>query len=558
MEGKIGSVFESNFAHAVRNNRYNVSPIPSVTVDEYSNEKKFELVTKETKEKHVNHMLRNSGIATGVGVVLLTPVVILASKGKLPKPVMNFVEKKLNKIAKQINELKEKPQMSQAEMVYFDSLQKTSKTLNTAKNILLMSGPMKDVLLEKTLRTLRLGKVCDKISGFFEKMAVKMMSISYKKSSDAFTLMKEEFTQANKYMSTNKNKSKLIEINGVSKTLEEWVKIAEEKTADIDSSYDFFRPDSVKKRQNWLAKRMTGLGNTVFGIIYGNLKDTLKNPKKLTSFITEDLVAPVKTKLSRKVVANKKSITNSSEDVMKELKKVVSDIEPDINMMNKESLKLFQRMKKLINGYSQDSAPATLELKQEINAIISKLSEHITNSGNGYSDVVSRKVKKSLGYLKYTIETDKKGKVEELLDIYKTILPKDKYEIVSKAAKKSGNALNDAVYTETEKFVDKMRDLKSGAALTDVATGLLVPLGSTALGMSMADTKEKKRSVGLKLGIPLLVGLGTSMWGTIAMLTAGPSMLLGVITSTITNRVCSKIDDNLKKKDTEKNNIVNS
>ena len=124
--------------------------------------------------------------------------------------------------------------------------------------------------------------------------------------------------------------------------------------------------------------------------------------------------------------------------------------------------------------------------------------------------------------------------------------------MVQRAADKSRNALNDAVYTESEKFVDKIRDLKSGSALTDVGTGLLVPVASTAIGMSMADTKEKKRSVALNLGVPLLTGLGASMWGTIAMYSTGPSTILGVVTSTITNRVCSAIDKHLKAKDAQK------
>ena len=184
--------------------------------------------------------------------------------------------------------------------------------------------------------------------------------------------------------------------------------------------------------------------------------------------------------------------------------------------------------------------------------MISECSGVLENSSSKYPDPVIKKVKKSLGNIRYIISSDKKGELEEVMDIYKHILPKGKYTELKKSSKKMREALNNATDTEADKFVDKMRDLKSGSAISDVGFGLLFPLGSTAVAMSMADTKEKKRSVGLNFGIPLFVGLATSMVGTVAMLTAGPTMALGLVTSTITNQICSRIDSYLKKKDAEK------
>ena len=85
----------------------------------------------------------------------------------------------------------------------------------------------------------------------------------------------------------------------------------------------------------------------------------------------------------------------------------------------------------------------------------------------------AQKMKKSLGTMKHIVEIDKKGDVEELLTIYQHLLPKEEFKMLSKAAKKSTTALNDAVLTEADKLVDKVRDLKSGSALTDVGMSLL-------------------------------------------------------------------------------------
>ena len=550
MEGKIGNVFETQFRYAVRNNSY--SSMPSNNTVSESNQSVKPSITTEVKEKSVNHILRNSGIAAGIGVVLLAPVVMLASKGKFPK-LSNYLTKRLNNISKKIEELREKPQMSKAEMAYLNSLQKSNKTLNSAKGLLLNSGPLKDVLFEKLLRKIGLGKVCNKITGFFEKMAVKMTSIAYNKSNNAFVLMKDNFAQVNKNLLSSLDKSKVVTINGVSKTVAEWLGTANQKLSEIDTAYAAFRPQAVSKRYKWLSKQFNGLGDIVFDKTYGNLKKFLTTPKSWTSFITEDLAAPTKIKFARNISNKKRIITNTRSDVAIELDKVVSNIESSLDMTHKGSVDLLKRLKKTISGFTSKDTPQQKEtILEQINAIIQDSANILNDSEAKYSSITSKKIKKSLGNIRYIISTDKKGKVEELLDIYKHLLSKEDYAALKKSVEKSRVAINNAVDTESDKFVDKMRDLKSGSALSDVGIGLLFPLGSTAVAMSMADTKEKKRSVGLNLGIPLLVGLATSMVGTVAMLAAGPSMALGLVTSTITNQICSRIDDRLKKRDAEK------
>lgn len=554
MEGKVGNVFETQFRYTVHKNSNNTSVQQTPTQTNTSNTvgSSISFIPKDVKDKSVNHILRNSGIAAGIGVAILTPVVVLASKGKFPK-LSNYINKRLKNVGAKLNELREKPQMTKAEMVYLNSLQKTNKTLNSVKGLLLNSGPLKDVLFDKTLRKVGLGGLCNKITGFFERMALKMTSIAYKSSNDAFALMKDGFSQTNKSLLNSKTSSKVETINGVSKTVSEWAQVAEAKLQKMDTIYDSFRPKSVAKRNKWLGNQFEGLGDVVFDKTYGNLKQFLTTPKSWTSFITEDLVASTKIKYSRNILRRKKMITNTHADVSKELESLVSNIENSLDLTNKQSLNLLKRIKKAVGVYNlNNSSQSKQEIVSEINNILKESASILDGEGSKYSQVTSRKIKKTLGNIKYIVGSDKKGELEEVMDIYKHILPEQKYLELKRSSKKMREALNNATDTEADKFVDKMRDLKSGSAISDVGFGLLFPLGSTAVAMSMADTKEKKRSVGLNFGIPLFVGLATSMWGTIAMLAAGPSMALGLVTSTITNQICSRIDNSLKKKDAEK------
>ena len=555
MEGQVGNIFETQFRYAIRNNSNGTVSMPSIQKNTEPSElvnKSQGFISKETKDKHVNHILRNSSIAAGIGVVILAPFVMLISKGKFPK-ASNIISKRLNKISQKISALREKPEMTKAEMVYLNSLQKTNKSLNKAKGILLNTGPLKDVLFDKTLRKIGLGKVCNKITGFFERMALKMTSIAYNSSNNAFVSMKDKFLQTNKSILGSKSSSRLETINGVTKTVAEWAQIAEEKLNHMDTLYDAFRSASVSKRNKKLGKQFNGLGDKVFEQTYGNLLKFIKNPKSWTSFITEDLVAATKDKYSRSIISRKKLITNTHSDVTSELGKLVSNIEASLDLTSKSSYDLLKKIKKVVSSYDISASDKNKqEIISELSKMISECSGVLENSSSKYPDPVIKKVKKSLGNIRYIISSDKKGELEEVMDIYKHILPKGKYTELKKSSKKMREALNNATDTEADKFVDKMRDLKSGSAISDVGFGLLFPLGSTAVAMSMADTKEKKRSVGLNFGIPLFVGLATSMVGTVAMLTAGPTMALGLVTSTITNQICSRIDSYLKKKDAEK------
>lgn len=545
MEGQVGNIFETQFRHTDLKNCYTLStassPVPSNNFYETSIPD-----TNSTENKPVNHILRNSGIAAGIGVLLLSPIALLAGKGKLPKPITAFLNKKSANISKKITELLEKPSMTKAEIMYLNSLQKTSNTINMLKGLAFNVSPLKDVLFEKILRTVGLGKVCNKITGFFEKTAIKMTNISYDKSNNTFAILKDHFSQANKKILTNPNK--VVEINGVSKTIAEWAKDAETKLQEMDTAYDYFRSPARTKRYKSLAKKFQGLGEKVFNQTYGNLKEFLTSPKKWTTFITEDMVAADKLKLSREISRNKKVVTNTRQDSVEELNKLVDNIKTGMDMTTKESVDIIKRLEKVIKSYKKNSTKE--EILSEIQNIINDSKNHISKTN--YTAPTAQKIRKSLNEIRYIIESDKNGKLEELLEIYSHILPKSEFDALKNTAEKTSTALKDAVYTESEKFVDKMRDLKVGSALTDIGTGILVPMGTTAVAMSMADTKEKRRSVGLNLGVPLLTGLLASTWGTIAMYAAGPSLILGVATSTITNRVCSVIDKHLKEKDAKK------
>ena len=196
------------------------------------------------------------------------------------------------------------------------------------------------------------------------------------------------------------------------------------------------------------------------------------------------------------------------------------------------------------------------KIVSDINSILK--SAHTIINSDTYKPNDSKKILSLIRQYGKIINTDKKGNIEEILTIYRDILPPEEYAKIKKIANKASNSLNRAVNNEGCEYLDKVRDLATGSALTDVAFGMGVPIATTGVALSIADSKEKKRSVALKYGIPLLVGMGVSTLGTVKLISGGKSLALGSISSIIANDLCERLDNTLKKRSQAKREKLNN
>jgi len=406
-----------------------------------------------------------------------------------------------------------------------------SKGGNKLRGLIFNAGPLKDVLAEKALKKVGLRKVCDKITGFFEGVAFKMTYSDYQKSKTAFTSMQEKFVSVNGKIANSAQKGGVVKIKGVEKTAEEWAQVASDKLVKMGQDYKQFDIVNVEKRGQKIAEEFDGLGEKVFDQTYGHIRKFLSEPKQWTSFITEDIVAPNKARYRADVMGHKRKITNNPKDTKGELELLLANVMNKLDMSDQSTANTYKRLKRLVDSYNPADMAGNSAYKEQL---IDKIASLGQKSGKDFSELIE------------VIKGSKNGEMENILEIYKAILPEREFQSVNKTAQKAKISLDVAVNTETDKFVDKLRDLKSGSAISDVGQSLLIPVVSTGIGMAMADTKEKKRSVLINLGIPLVVGVATSVAATLAMLTAGPSLLLSLATTFMTNRVCVAIDKKIK------------
>ena len=150
---------------------------------------------------------------------------------------------------------------------------------------------------------------------------------------------------------------------------------------------------------------------------------------------------------------------------------------------------------------------------------------------------------------------DKKGEFQDLLTIYKNILPEKEYVKIRSEVNSVTGKLDKAISTETDEFFDKIRDLKLGAAPTDVLT-ILTSLGSVGLGLSMAKDRDDRISASLKYGIPVVGGIATTLIMTASLVSGFKGMAAGILSSFLLSEMgdaADKFRKNAKKRIAEMN-----
>lgn len=484
-----------------------------------------------------------AALAIGGSVVTLGGITLAVTRGKLPKALTGAMSKVMDKINKKTEQIKQKPSMSRLEGTYLSVLQGINKAAYKIRGAIFNISPLKDVLFDKLVRQkCGLQKPCDAITNAFRKLSFGTVKSSYKKASGNIDEMSKIFDETNARLASGS-------IEGAKPVEKGDLKSIVEKTGNIRKLFDeSFTEKALQQRSDELVQTFDGLGSRVYNRIYGNVKDFVKDVNEWTSFVPEILVAKDKSLFMAKLAEKRKLITNNPENNYHALTEILTTLENTINPSHKESREIVKSLRDLSKRYVSASGENEAAIRTKINSMINNVlkSANKTSQSEIYSEADSKKILSLLRQYGKVVNTDKKGYIEEILSYYKEVLPPAEYAKVKKSAQKTVDSLNKAVHNEGFEYVDKLRDLATGSALTDVAIGMGVPVIATGAAVSVADTKEKKQSVVLKYGIPLLVGIATTTISTVKLISGGKSLMLGALTSTIANEICERIDKKLK------------
>lgn len=238
-----------------------------------------------------------------------------------------------------------------------------------------------------------------------------------------------------------------------------------------------------------------------------------------------------------------------------------------------ESTELLAKLNKLKNNYNINfNKIARNDRLKHFNSRISdlddKVSDYIFKDGgvflkgnkgkkNSLNEYISFKLSKNERLeVKKQIESGYE-QISTLLDLCKNDFKKftDNKEF-KKLESKLNNAqkrLNEAASTESTIMLDKIIEIKVGSATTDVISFLL-PAGYLVYSLTQADNKEERMSKFLTSGIPILGGLGVTLYSTAKMDSAMKSLFIGSIAGLGLEYLANVIDR--KYKDFRQENIL--
>ena len=503
-------------------------------------------VTNEPKTR--KDKIKAAAIIGGATTVIAGTTLLL-TKGNVSKGLIKFLSKHTENLTNKIETIKSHPHLAEQSALKLAIYQKLNKGIMMARGLVFNITPFKDVLFDKVVcDKLKLRKPCNAITNGFRRLSLATVKSNYKKTGNAVEAMTSLFSQTNKALESGA-------ISGAKPVSQDSLKTLNSRVAQIRSEFTTnFSEAAVDSRDKTISRICKNLNQRVYRRVFGNLKNFIKDVKSWTTFIPEAIIEKDKSKFLNSILEKKRIITNSPQDNFNRITQVISNIEQSINPSDKGSRELLSSLKKLsqkyINVSGINEATSREEICSQINLVLKK-SKGIFSNKN-YTPEESNKIYTQLNKIGEIINTDKKGLIEELLTNYKEILPPEEYNRLKATAQKTINKINNATFQEGNEYVDKVRDLTDGSALTDVALSMALPLASTSVAISAADTKEKKQSVALKYGIPIVTGALTATIATVKLVAGGKSLALGLASTFVTNQICDRIDKKLKENSSKK------
>lgn len=475
--------------------------------------------TEQEKEKKSHHY----GIKIAGGALIVGFGVLLLLKG-LPKNA----RLKLNNLFKNLEEkttklTDEKQSLTGFQNFYLKSLNRLKK-LTQYSQATFTFAPLKDSFFRMISKKIPIVERFSQASSrLFEKVSVGTSHKSYKKTLLSFDRMYGTFAEM---------KGKITDSQAIQQI--------DQKIARIKSKYDkAFNIEARNRRLTEMKRDMDDIDERFIDETWRHMKKFLTSEKARKTFVSEELAMPAKIKMHNKINPLKEAISVSTYDNYVSIKKLLDNIDLFVDPTDVKIIKLIKDISKNLEKYKKVSSAST-ELKETILKSLTDLNEHLVRSG--YDKKVTKPISESIRIL----SSNKKGEIQELMDIYKQHLSKEDYEKLEKSVGASLTSLNKSVDMESDLLFDKIRDIQIGSAPMDVL-GVISSIVAVIFGLSLSDNKDERISVALKYGIPAVGAVATSLYCTMALVSGGKSLIIGLVAGQLIN-ILGVMADKARKK----------
>ena len=493
---------------------------------------------KSKKRKKTGFIIVTSALSAAIGIYMLL-------KG-LPKNTYKWLEKWSHRVENKVNQRKEAGKSGPITSFYNRLLQKLPVWADKSKGIN-NAGTFKDLLFTRIMQKHKITRnIHSKITAVFERLARRSVNNAYKASDKKITTLFNTYSQINKSIMAD-NPDKLIDVNGVTKKASEWIEELVKRQKNVrDGLQSGFGTNARKGRYLRMKEAVNGLEDKVWAAMVTD-KDKQKTNKLLTTFIAEDLIAADKLAIMRGVDLSRNKITHSISDVYNASSRALDNITSFLDPSDKTSYNLLKELRSNLVTYKKLSGPNEKQLREKVNEDILKglkaIAERLNKSSDkfDYNKSTVEQVTAYINEIENILGKSSKGEMQEILTIYKRLLPREEYVKLRSKTNKALNSFDKAIKTENDLFYDKLRDLKLGSGPTDVLS-LLGSVGGVGLGLSTADNKDERISASLEYGIPIIGGVATSIALTVGLVAGIKAMIISGLSSLAVGAVGTRVD----------------
>lgn len=510
-------------------------------IENTEEEQKITITTPDKARKTKN--LRTIGLSIAGATVLTAAGIFLVLKGGTKGLTKNF-EKLRDYLERQLlkSKLENEGEMTFVNKVYvymiksLDTLVRKTEAINNFTNL-------KDLTFKKMMGPKGfLKKAHDSITRLFEKIGRKSVKNAYNSTSGR---MKETALLRNVLERTilAGDSYDIVNINGVRKTKAQWLAQVDQLAKEMEALY-----------QGTFSERKLGSRYLTFKRAAMNLQESFSSldvfwtKDFFTKFMAESQIVKEKELVQKAVHKTRRQLSYSMADMVQDSNNLIMRMTGSITFKDANRIRQLRVIKTDIRNFatSGNNDPVLkARILDNISSFTKDLKAAIQNKT--IDEKVGAELLENITDLNDVVANYRPGKVEEILNIYKAILPKDEYAKIEKSYKSGVKSLDKSIRIETEEFVSKLRDLTLGSAPTDILT-MLGAVGLLGYQIGKSDTNDERLSITLKYGIPALLGqVGVTLYCNAKLFAGTKSLMMGTLSGLLLNRVGEFADNQFKK-----------
>lgn len=468
-------------------------------------------------------------IGLGVALVGITSVGVFKA---LPKSIM----KKFDKFKQHLEKKIEKETTNSKTAIFYRTILKASNSIaercQGVNNVI----SFKDIWFKRRIsdKVPILKKTCNRISKWFDDIGKFTVRSTYKSSQKSFAKLDDVLFNFEQQLSV-KRPNDFVTINGVTKTVAEWTKQLSGMRQKVATQYaESFSVEKVNERFGQMNKIMDPLEDYIWNASFGDKKNFARKDTYFT-FVADRFLAVDKAKFVRGINDLRSEISYNLMDRVKTLRNLLSMNKKLINPKDSVSESIYRNLSKQLSELAtlDKNSSQYSKLQREIleNMDSFKRSLAYGKEKFKYDDSTFKALEEQNKIMKEILLSEKKGTLDEMLDIYKGLLDEEDFAKLSRTVNSSVQSLDKSIHNEAVEYFDKLRDLRLGSAPTDILT-ILFGFGSLGIGLARADDRDTQTSIALKYGIPAIGGMLTSLVMTSMLISGGKSIFWGMGVST--------------------------